>query len=184
MLQSETPHLSDLPLRGAAWYPFNPLRFCQPIARSDDERRALIATAAYLRAERRNFEAGRELEDWLAAEAELNRHFGRLFRSPWNWSQVVSVPKAIRLLDSDGTALAPATLCAEAKEEAARLNLPMFDHVIAELSAGKEIRVNGGSSYELFDDGQHVGRLEIFEAPSKPKEMVAPPRGRWPPELP
>jgi DUF2934 family protein len=70
--------LNCLPLREVTvWYPFNPFRFCQPIARADDERHALIATAAYLRAERRNFEAGRELEDWLAAEAELNRNFDR-----------------------------------------------------------------------------------------------------------
>jgi len=80
---AERPHSSDLPLRIAtAWIPFNPLRFCQPIVRAGDEHQGLIATAAYLRAERRGFEAGRELEDWLAAEAELNRHSGRLFASP------------------------------------------------------------------------------------------------------
>jgi hypothetical protein len=72
---------ADSPEHGLR-YPFNPLRFCQPIARSDDERHALIATAAYLRAQRRNFEPGRELEDWLAAEAELNRHFANPFSSP------------------------------------------------------------------------------------------------------
>jgi hypothetical protein len=75
------------------------------------------------------------------------------------------VPKAILLLDSDGIALAPATLCAEALEEAGRLNLPLFDHVLTELSAGKVIRANGESSYELFEEGERVGRLEIFEAP-------------------
>lgn len=36
-----------------------------------DERRQKIATAAYLKAEARGFEPGYELEDWLAAEAEL-----------------------------------------------------------------------------------------------------------------
>ena len=35
------------------------------------ERRGLVATAAYYRAEKRGFEAGHELEDWLAAEAEI-----------------------------------------------------------------------------------------------------------------
>jgi hypothetical protein len=82
--------LSDLPLRKAsAWYPFNPFRFCQPIARADDERQALIAAGAYLRAEGRNFAAGRELEDWLAAEAELNGHFYRpqdAVQSNWHGS--------------------------------------------------------------------------------------------------
>ena len=31
----------------------------------------MIADAAYFRAEKRGFEAGHEIEDWLAAEAEL-----------------------------------------------------------------------------------------------------------------
>jgi len=35
------------------------------------ERQQMVAVAAYYRAEKRNFEAGHELEDWLAAEAEL-----------------------------------------------------------------------------------------------------------------
>jgi hypothetical protein len=33
-----------------------------------------IAEAAYYRAERRGFEPGHELEDWLAAEAEIVNH--------------------------------------------------------------------------------------------------------------
>jgi len=37
-----------------------------------DVRRALIAQAAYYRAERRGFEAGHEAEDWLAAESEVD----------------------------------------------------------------------------------------------------------------
>lgn len=36
------------------------------------ERRVWIATAAYFRAERRGFTPGREIEDWLEAEAELS----------------------------------------------------------------------------------------------------------------
>ena len=39
---------------------------------SEDARRAMIAEAAYLRAERRGFTAGDEVEDWLAAEAEVD----------------------------------------------------------------------------------------------------------------
>ena len=35
-------------------------------------RRAMIAESAYLRAERRGFAAGGEVEDWLAAEAEVD----------------------------------------------------------------------------------------------------------------
>jgi hypothetical protein len=39
---------------------------------SDDMRRSMIAQAAFLRAERRGFTGGDEIEDWLAAEAEVD----------------------------------------------------------------------------------------------------------------
>jgi hypothetical protein len=53
---------------------FNPLRFSLPVTRvSEEVRRAMIARAAYFRAERRNFAPGQELEDWVAAEAEVDR---------------------------------------------------------------------------------------------------------------
>jgi hypothetical protein len=40
---------------------------------SADDRRSMIAEGAYLRAERRGFAPGHEEEDWLAAEAEVDR---------------------------------------------------------------------------------------------------------------
>jgi len=40
---------------------------------SAEERQRMIATAAYLRAERRGFAPGHETEDWLEAEAEIDR---------------------------------------------------------------------------------------------------------------
>jgi hypothetical protein len=55
-----------------ATHNFFPLRFSPPLIVSESERRAMIAAEAYLRAERRNFAAGHEIEDWLAAEAEVN----------------------------------------------------------------------------------------------------------------
>jgi hypothetical protein len=39
---------------------------------SAQAREHLIAVAAYHRAQRRDFEPGHELEDWLEAEAEMN----------------------------------------------------------------------------------------------------------------
>jgi hypothetical protein len=39
---------------------------------SEDTRRAMIAESAYLRAERRGFASGGEVEDWIAAEQEVN----------------------------------------------------------------------------------------------------------------
>ena len=55
----------------------------QPRKRTDDagkfgtrinpeRRHALIAEAAYLRAERRGFTPGHEVEDWLSAETEVD----------------------------------------------------------------------------------------------------------------
>lgn len=39
---------------------------------SDEARRTMIAEGAYLRAERRGFTPGYEVEDWLAAEKEVD----------------------------------------------------------------------------------------------------------------
>jgi hypothetical protein len=64
---------------------FDPLRFCAPPRQTTQERQALIAKAAYFRAERRGFRAGHELEDWLAAEAEVDQQLAearwRIYRS-------------------------------------------------------------------------------------------------------
>ena len=57
---------------------FLPLRFSPPMIVSESERRAVIATEAYLRAERRNFAAGHEMEDWLAAEGEVNARLSHI----------------------------------------------------------------------------------------------------------
>lgn len=45
-----------------------------PVARfvGPEQRAALIAEAAYFRAEKRGFAPGHETEDWLAAEAEVD----------------------------------------------------------------------------------------------------------------
>jgi hypothetical protein len=57
---------------------FNPLRFSLPVKRvSAEERLSMIARIAYFHAERRNFEPGHELEDWIAAEREVDRKLAR-----------------------------------------------------------------------------------------------------------
>lgn len=43
---------------------------------SPEQRHAMIAQAAYYRAEQRGFAPGGELQDWLAAEAEIKRALG------------------------------------------------------------------------------------------------------------
>jgi len=59
---------------------FFPLRFSPPMIASESERRSLIAAEAYFRAERRNFAAGNELEDWLVAEAEVQARLAHVRR--------------------------------------------------------------------------------------------------------
>ena len=45
-----------------------------PAATAPVDRRLMIEREAYLRAERRGFEPGHELEDWLAAELSVGAH--------------------------------------------------------------------------------------------------------------
>jgi hypothetical protein len=51
---------------------FDPLRFVE-IAGAPRSRRERIAEVAYYRALQRGFEPGHEVEDWLAAEAEIDQ---------------------------------------------------------------------------------------------------------------
>jgi hypothetical protein len=41
-----------------------------------EQRRAMVAEAAYFCAERRGFEPGHEIEDWLAAESQIDTVLG------------------------------------------------------------------------------------------------------------
>jgi hypothetical protein len=50
---------------------FNPLRFCAP-GSSPEERHQRILALAYVYASRRQFAPGGELDDWLAAEREVD----------------------------------------------------------------------------------------------------------------
>lgn len=59
---------------------FHPLRFCPPLLASEVERRNMIEIAAYQRAGRRHFEPGHELEDWLAAEADVDNRLASVRR--------------------------------------------------------------------------------------------------------
>jgi len=45
---------------------------------TSEEKHQLIAEAAYFRAEQRNFSPGCELEDWLAAEAEIEMRLSKV----------------------------------------------------------------------------------------------------------
>jgi aryl-alcohol dehydrogenase-like predicted oxidoreductase len=51
---------------------FDPLRFCPLPQAETGDRNAMIAEAAYFRAQRHGFTPGHELEDWIAAEKEID----------------------------------------------------------------------------------------------------------------
>ncbi|MGD0492701.1 MAG: DUF2934 domain-containing protein [Steroidobacteraceae bacterium] len=61
----------------ARYFNFNPLRFSLPPRKAPEDRQAMIAQAAYFRAQQRHFEPGHELEDWLAAESEVDRRIAQ-----------------------------------------------------------------------------------------------------------
>lgn len=61
----------------ARYFNFNPLRFSLPPKKVPEDRQSMIAKAAYFRAEQRNFEPGHELDDWLAAESEVDRRIAQ-----------------------------------------------------------------------------------------------------------
>jgi hypothetical protein len=60
---------------------FDPLWFCAPFD-AEERRHSMVAEAAYFRAQRRHFDPGHELEDWLAAEAEIDRLLSGNARAP------------------------------------------------------------------------------------------------------
>lgn len=55
----------------AAWIAENTR--VRPASHSCEDRKRLVRKLAYLRAERRGFAPGHEVEDWLAAERDLER---------------------------------------------------------------------------------------------------------------
>jgi hypothetical protein len=51
---------------------FDPLRFVSPLRISQDARHVLIAEAAYFRSRKRGAKPGSPIDDWLAAEQEVD----------------------------------------------------------------------------------------------------------------
>ncbi len=54
-----------------------PTAVMAPSQIDEEQRRGMIAVAAYLRAEQRGFCGGDPTADWLAAEAEIEQHMKR-----------------------------------------------------------------------------------------------------------
>jgi DUF2934 family protein len=51
---------------------FDPFRFSRPLGPSQEERHQMISSLAYMHAQQRDFAAGHELDDWLAAERAVD----------------------------------------------------------------------------------------------------------------
>lgn len=67
-----TPRVAAAPIPAAAQVPAATTKKTErPEAPTGEARYRWIAHAAYLRAERRGFAPGQEVDDWLAAEAEF-----------------------------------------------------------------------------------------------------------------
>jgi F0F1-type ATP synthase membrane subunit b/b' len=64
------------------------------------QRRQMIAEAAYFRAERRGFNGGDPVADWIDAEAEVDAELGRLERERTIERLELAVASASRVLDS------------------------------------------------------------------------------------
>jgi hypothetical protein len=75
-LQPETPAEKAVPRKRASGKAAVPPKAAaadlNQVEISPDARRAMIAEAAYLRAEARGFSPGYELDDWIAAENEVD----------------------------------------------------------------------------------------------------------------
>ena len=76
MTTRRTPDASKPEAAGAARRPARSLKSAAAAPATAqvtaEARHALIAQSAYLRAERRGFAPGQEMEDWLAAETEVD----------------------------------------------------------------------------------------------------------------
>jgi Protein of unknown function (DUF2934) len=64
---------------------FDPFRFTRPIAPTQAERHRMIADLAFRRSEQRGFVPGSELEDWLAAEREIDFELSARYLSNDGW---------------------------------------------------------------------------------------------------
>ena len=69
------PQTTAAPKAGAGAKPDSSIGSSARRAVSVDERRVMIAEAAYYIAERRGFEVGHEIEDWLLAENQVDSAF-------------------------------------------------------------------------------------------------------------
>jgi hypothetical protein len=67
-----SPSLAKLAAAEAAWISSGGTETRRTTSDADDRERR-IREAAYLRAQERGFQPGHELEDWLAAEQEVDR---------------------------------------------------------------------------------------------------------------
>jgi hypothetical protein len=119
---------------------------------SDEERRRMVAEAAYLRAERRGFQGGDSFQDWLAAEADIDK----LLKHPARQQEAQELAAYKRMRHELAKILADVgdTVNAETIRQA-------FDR------ATKELKDAGGYATETVSKVSQTLRREVESTASK-----------------
>jgi hypothetical protein len=132
-----------------------------------EERHRMIAEEAYYRAQRRGFHGGDPLQDWLAAEAEIERRLGRrnAGSAPGN-GFVEQLESRLEHWDAEIERLmarareAQAELRAEIEEEMRRLQ-PMREAAEQKLT---ELRRLSGAALQDIRQGADIAWEELSDA--------------------
>lgn len=113
---------------------------------SEDQRRQMIAEAAYLRAERRGFNGGDPVTDWIEAEAEVDERVRQ-----------IEDAHLLRCLE-EGLALATKKL-GSLKRKASGLAAGARTELLGDVDKLSELReVLRGTVHDLREQGQQAGR--------------------------
>jgi hypothetical protein len=131
-----------------------------------EERHRMIAEAAYYRAQRREFRGGDPVEDWLAAEADIDRRLGRTAGSAPGAGFVEQLESRLEQWDAEIERLmarareAQAELRAEIEEEMRKLR-PVREAAEQTLS---ELRRLGGAALTDIRQGADIAWEELSDA--------------------
>ena len=119
---------------------------------SEDQRRQMIAEAAYFRAERRGFSGGDSVEDWLEAEAEVEERVRQI-----DGAQLLE--RLEKGLAEASKKLSSLKRKASGVAAGARIELQRDVDKLSELSESAR-----GTVKELRDQGQQAGQLARRQA--------------------
>jgi DUF2934 family protein len=136
---------------------------------TQDKRRQMIAEAAYFRAERRGFDGGDSLADWIEAEAEVDERLRRI--------DAAGVLESL----SDGVESATKKLAAMKRKAStlatsARVQVNRDVDRLVELRDSLRVKVR-----ELRAQGEHAGDVAVQQAQRAWQELADAMRRLGPP---